>query len=114
MTERVTDRDLMHICVFAKSVKTRENKTFVKYICRLIREDGSTETATVKFGEECAVPKPAACPMNILVLRKTANVSMRKYTDAHGNPGIGYTLWVNDWQEDANNPYEDHSTDEFI
>lgn len=101
----------MEITIFAKKRTSSDGRSFYSYLATLPRKDGTDQTMTVRFREECGSPDPKSCPMNIKVDRDDANVSKRSYTNANGDQSVGYTLWVSAWAEGA--PYVDLSLDEF-
>lgn len=102
----------MEITVFSKKRKTRDGKTFPAYIAKLTKKDGTALTAAVKFREECGQPDAKHCPMNIIVDKNDANLSVREYVrEDTGDIANSYTLWVSDWQEGPE--YVDTSLDDF-
>lgn len=102
----------MEITVFAKKRMTQDNKPFYGYLATLTRKDGSKQTVSVKFRDECGQPKADKCPMNIRFPKSGANLSKREFVrEDTGEVGESYTLWVNEWEQGA--PYVDTSLDDF-
>ena len=110
----------MEITLFAKKRTTKEGKTFYNFLSTLTRKDGTELLCTVKFRDDCGLPKPEACPMNILVDKKDCNLSTRKFTrevtdqstgELVQEQGQSYTLWVSKWAPGS--AYVDHSMDDF-
>lgn len=104
----------MEITVFAKKRTTKDNtRTFYSYLSKLTRKDGTEQTVTVKFRDECGAPKPDACPMNIIIEKDKCNMSKKDFIyDETGEVGTSHTLWVTAWEQGAE--YVDHSMDEFM
>ena len=103
----------MKVTVFAKKRKTHDGRSFISYIGKLAKKDGSELTASIKFREDCGSPKAEDCPMIIEFTKDNANLSTRNYTDAQtGETKISYELWVSDWFA-SSEVYVDHSLDEF-
>lgn len=102
----------MEITVYAKKRSTNEGKTFYSYLSTLTRKDGSTQSVSVKFRDECGSPKPEKCPMNVIIDKKDANLSSREFVrEDTGEAAISYTLWVSAWTQGAE--FVDHSLDDF-
>ena len=102
----------MEIAIFAKKRTTKEGKAFTNYVTTLTRKDGTTQSMSVKFREECGAPKAEDCPMNITFNREDGNVSTRSYIrDDTGEMCVAYTLWLKNWARGAE--YVDHSLDDF-
>lgn len=103
----------MKIIVFAKKGKTREGKTFNKFVGRLHKADCSEIPVQVKFREECGEPKTNECPLYIIVDKTDANLSTRNYIrEDNGETGTAYTLWISKWKKGE--PYVDTSLDDFV
>lgn len=103
----------MNVVIFAKKMQTKDGKkTFYNYIGTLKKKDGSEDTVSVKFREECGAPDPKNCPCNITVEKDRANISTRDFIrEDTGEVITVNTLWVNAWTEGA--PYVDHSLDDY-
>lgn len=101
----------MEITIYAKKRHSAEGKTFYNYLSTLTRKDGTKQSVTVKFKDECGAPRPENCPMIIRFEREDANLSSRKYM-RDGESGVTYTLWISKWVQTGE--YIDHSLDEFI
>lgn len=102
----------MEIAIFAKKRTNKEGKPFTSYLSSLTRKDGTTQTISVKFREECGSPKAEKCPMNVIIDRGDANMVKKSFErEDTGETGISYTLWVSAWKEGI--PYVDTSLDEF-
>ena len=102
----------MNVTVFAKKRQTKEGKTFYVYIGTLKKKDGTEESVTVKFREDCGQPDPKKCPVNIVFDKANANLSNRDFIREDTGEVINIkTLWINSWQEGG--PYVDHSLDDF-
>ena len=102
----------MEITVFAKKRTTKEGKTFYGYLTTLRRKDGTEQTVSVRFRESCENPKPENCPMNIIVEKRSANLSKREFIrESTGEVMNSYTLWVSEWKNGS--AYVDHSLDDF-
>ncbi len=102
----------MEITVFAKKRTTKENKIFYSYLSTLTKKSGEKITVTVKFRDECGMPKPEKCPTNIIVDKKNANLSSKEFVrEDTGEVATSYTLWISAWDEGT--PYVDNSLDDF-
>ena len=102
----------MEITIYAKKRTTAEGKTFFSYLSNLTRKDGTVQTVSVKFRDECGSPKPEKCPMNIKFEKGAANLSTRNFTrEDTGEISLSYTLWVSRWEQGT--PFVDHSLDDF-
>lgn len=99
------------ITIFAKKRQTRDGKYFYSFLARIMKKDGTEETVSVKFRDECGQPKPDDCPCCINVSRDAANLSLQTLTDDEGNSYQSKTLWVSSWT--AAGPYIDHSLDDY-
>ena len=89
----------MEITIYAKKRHSKEGKMFYNYLSTLTRKDGTKQSVTVKFRDECGNPRPENCPMNIRFERD-------------GVSGISYTLWISKWEQIGE--YVDHSLDDFV
>ena len=102
----------MEITIYAKKRTTNEGKSFFSYLSILTRKDGTKQTVSVKFRDECGSPKPEKCPMNIKFDKGNANMTTREFTrEDTGEVVKSYTLWVSEWEQGA--PFVDHSLDDF-
>lgn len=102
----------MEITIFAKKRTTKEGKTFYSYISTLNRKDGTKQTVSVKFRDECGSPKPEKCPLNIKFEKMDANLSTNDFIrDDTGEVAKSFTLWISAWEQGA--PYIDKSLDDF-
>ena len=102
----------MEITIFSKKRSTAEGKTFFSYLSTLTKKDGSQQTVSVKFRDECGHPKPEKCPCNIIVNKEDCNMSTRNFVrEDTGETGVSYTMWVSKWAEGS--VYVDHSMDDF-
>ena len=101
----------MKLTVFAKKRQTAQGKYFYTYLAKLTKKDGTQDTVTVKFRDECGSPKPENCPVCLEVSKQAANLSIQNLTDDEGNVYQSKTLWVSDWMEGE--PYIDHSLDDY-
>lgn len=103
----------MKVTVFGKKKTSKDGKSFVAYVAKLNRKDGSTLTASVKFREDCGAPRLEDCPVNIEFDKASANLATRTYVrEDTGEEGTSYTLWVSNWKE-SEEVYMDHSLDDF-
>lgn len=111
----------MEITLFSKKRTTREGKVFYNYLSTLTKKDGTQVLCTVKFRDDCGMPKPEQCPMNILVDKDHCNLSVKKFTRQVTDPesgeitqeeGMSNTLWISMWLPGG--PYVDHSMDDFM
>ena len=102
----------MKTTIFAKKKVTKEGKPFIVYVGKLMKKDGKLQTVTVKFREECGAPKEDQCPCNIEFDKADGNLADRTYIDNEGNERTAYTLWLSAWKF-SDEPYVDHSLDEF-
>lgn len=100
----------MKVTVFQKTVKTREGRTFNKYVANLEKKDGTRQYVTVKF-KDCDAPR--GFPIIIDVPKDFANMSKRTVTRENGDSITNFTLWVNTYSESAEK-YVDHSLDEYM
>lgn len=102
----------MEITIYAKKRTTAEGKSFFSYLSTLTRKDGTKQTVSVKFRDECGSPKPEKCPMNVKFDKGNANMTTREFTrEDTGEVGTSYTLWVSKWEQGS--PFVDHSLDDF-
>lgn len=102
----------MEITIYAKKRTTTEGKSFYSYLSTLTRKDGTKQTVSVKFRDECGNPKPENCPMNVKFDKINANMATREFVrDDTGEVGTSYTLWVAAWEPGT--PFVDHSLDDF-
>lgn len=100
----------MNLTLYAKTKKTSEGRTFKIYLSRLINKKTEEEIPVrVNFRE--GLPLPTIYPCNIVVEKKDANLSTKKYTDEEGHEHISHNLWVNAYQ--MGEPFEDHSLDDY-
>lgn len=111
----------MEITLYAKKRTTREGKVFYNFLSTLTKKDGSTQVCTVKFRDDTTVPKPEACPMNILITKDACNLSVRKFSrqvvddttgEISSEQGEAYTLWVSNWVPGSK--FVDHSMDDYF
>lgn len=101
----------MQITIYAKKRTSKDGRSFYNFLTRLTNQKTmETITPQVRFNEGEA-PKPEDCPINIVVPKGSSSLSTRTFTDRNGGQGIGYTLFVKEWQ--AGDPYVDHSMDDF-
>ena len=101
----------MKIDVFAKNRQTFEGKKFTSYLSRLTKKNGDTIPVQVKFKEDvfsCDIPD--VFPATVSFEKKDANLQTYEYPSDDGEIKVGYTLWLNRWE---NMEYEDNSLDEF-
>lgn len=102
----------MEITIYAKKRTTSEGKSFYSYLSNLTRKDGTKQTVSVRFRDDCVNPKPENCPMNIKFDKSNANLATRKFVRFEsGEVGTSYTLWVSAWEPGT--PFVDHSLDDF-
>lgn len=102
----------MEITIFAKKRTSQEGRKFFSYLTTLPRKDGTEETMSVKFRDECGAPRPEECPCNIIIQKGDANVSKRNYVrEDTGETGTSKTLWVTAWSKGS--VYVDTSMDEY-
>ena len=102
----------MEITIYAKKRTTAEGKSFFSYLSTLTRKDGTKQTVSVKFRDECGNPKPENCPMNVKFDKGNANMTTREFVrEDTGEVGTSYTLWVSAWEPGT--PFVDHSLDDF-
>lgn len=101
----------MQLTIFAKTKKTAEGRTFRIYLSRLINKNSGEELPVrVQFRE--GIPVPSLYPINIIVEKKDANLSTKKFTDDEGKEHVTHTLWVNSYQTSPE-PFVDHSLDDY-
>ena len=102
----------MEITIFAKKRTTSDGKPFYGYLSKLTRKDGTKQTVSVKFRDECGNPKPEKCPMNIQFNKGAANLATKEFVlEDTGEVGTSFTLWVSAWEPGT--PYVDTSLDDF-
>ena len=102
----------MEITIYAKKRTTSEGKSFYSYLSTLTRKDGTKQTVSVRFRDDCGNPKPENCPINIKFDKSDANLSTRKFVRFEsGEVGTSHTLWVSAWEPGT--PFVDHSLDDF-
>lgn len=102
----------MTVTVFSKKRTTSEGKTFYTYLATLKKKDGTEQTVTVKFRDECGAPEPKTCPCNIIVEKGDCNISMSEFvSEKTGEVGQSFALWVTAWKPGA--VYVDHSLDDY-
>ena len=100
----------MKITVFAKTMKTKEGKSFKIYLSRLVKKTGEEVPVRVQFTE--GTPLPTVYPVIIEVPKSGAQLSPRKYLDKDGVESESYTLWVREYMP-TGEEYVDHSLDDF-
>lgn len=102
----------MEITIYAKKRTTAEGKLFFSYLSTLTRKDGTRQTVSVKFRDECGSPRPENCPMNVKFDKGRANMATREFVRKDtGEVMTSYTLWVSAWEPGT--PFVDHSLDDF-
>lgn len=102
----------MEIAIFAKKRTGKDGKTFFSYLSTLTRKDGTKQTVSVKFRDECGHPKPETCPVNIKIDKGNANITKSEFTrEDNGEVAVSYTLWVSAWE--LGSSWVDNSLDEF-
>ena len=102
---------MSEINVFSKKRTGKDGRSFYTYFGRLARKDGTELSVSVKFKDTYDCEVPLVFPTKIIFDKKDANLSKRTYETEDGNTAVGYTLWLNRWEE---NPFEDDSLDDFI
>lgn len=101
---------MVTLTIFAKKRNTKEGREWVSYLTQLKKKDGTTQTMTVKFKDD--EPDLDMCPLNIDVEKSDMNISQKKYETEDGSEAVGYTLWVKNWSESAEQ-WLDTSLDDF-
>ena len=102
----------MEITIYAKKRTSSDGKPFFGYLSTLTRKDGTKQTVSVKFREDCGNPKADKCPMNIVVEKVNANMTVKEFTrEDTGEVCNSYTLWVSEWEQGSE--FVDHSLDDF-
>lgn len=102
----------MNLTIFAKKRTSSEGKTFYTYLTTLTKKSGEELRCSVKFRQDCGSPRGEECPMNIIVPKSGANLSVERYTDDETGELLETArLWVNEWKKGE--AYVDHSLDEF-
>lgn len=102
----------MNLTIFAKKRTSSEGKTFFTYLTTLRKKNGEELRCSVKFRQDCGNPKGEDCPMNIIVPKSGANLSVEKYTDEDTGELLETArLWVSEWKKGE--AYVDHSLDDF-
>ena len=102
----------MEITIYAKKRTSSDGKSFFSYLSTLTRKDGTKQTVSVKFRDDCGNPKPENCPMNIKFEKGNANMTTKEFVrDDTGEVGTSYTLWVSAWEHGTQ--FVDHSLDDF-
>ena len=100
------------ITIFAKKRNSSDGRVFFTYLTTLKRNDGTEQTMSVKFRENCGKPKAEDCPMNIIIEKEDANIAKKQRTrEDTGEIYTAYTLWINAWKKGSE--YVDRSLDEF-
>ena len=101
----------MTINVFAKKRTTKDgSKSFYTYITKLVKKDGSTITASVKFPED-NTPKADEFPLTITFDKADANLSTSAIENEAGEVvGESKTLWLKKFTKGE---YIDTSLDDF-
>jgi len=103
----------LELTIFAKKRTSNDGKTFYNYLSSLTRKDGTSQSISVRFRDECGAPKPENCPMNIVVPRNRANLSSKEFVrEDTAEVVLAYTLWVSEWSKGSE--FVDHSLDEFV
>lgn len=105
----------MKTTIFAKRVKTREGKSFTKFVTSLEHKDGTRQYMNAMYSGDDKNKKfdPADCPMVIEFERDKANVSTQTYIDKNGDVRKNYTLWIKDYRQ-TDEKYVDNSLDDYI
>lgn len=102
----------MELAIFAKKRTGNDGRTFYSYLSTLKKKDGTEQTVSVKFREECGKPKPENCPMYINVDKGNANISRKQFIrEDTGEAAESVNLWVSAWEQGK--PYVDTSLDEY-
>lgn len=102
----------MELTIFAKKRTTEEGKSFYSYLTTLIKKDGSTQTVSVRFREECGQPKGDKCPCNVIIEKADANISRKEFVrEDTGEVAESLTLWVKAWTPGSE--YVDTSLDDY-
>lgn len=102
----------MELTIFAKKRNTPDGKKFYTYLSTLKKKDGTEQTVSVKFRDECGSPKPENCPCNIEVKRENINLTNKEFVrEDTGETATSYTLWVSAWTDGS--PFVDHSLDDY-
>lgn len=102
----------MELTIYAKKRTSADGKPFFGYLSTLTRKDGTKQTVSVKFREDCGNPKADKCPMNIIVDKTNANMTVKEFTrEDTGEACNSYTLWVSAWEPGS--AFVDHSLDDF-
>ena len=102
----------MKINVFAKKRTTKDgSKSFYTYITKLVKKDGSTITASVKFPED-NTPKADEFPLTIEFDKADANLSTKAIENDETGEVVGEskTLWLKKFKKSA---YIDTSLEDF-
>lgn len=102
----------MTINVFAKKRTTKDgSKSFYTYITKLVKKDGSTITASVKFPED-NTPKADEFPLTITFDKADANMSSKAIENEETGEVIGesHNLWLKKYTKSE---YIDTSLDDF-
>lgn len=99
------------ITIFAKKRRSKDGKkTFLSYLTTLTKKDGTTETVSVRFREDCGDPKEFPC--NVIVNKEDMNISRRQYIrEDTGEAAEAKTLWITAWEPGSE--YVDHSMDDY-
>ena len=105
----------MKTTIFAKRIKTDDEKSFTIFVTRLERKDGTHQYMRVMYtGKDINKSfDPDACPLVIEFDREDANVSEVSYTDKNGEERKSYTLWLKNYKV-SDEKFVDHSLDDFI
>lgn len=109
----------MKITLFAKSIHSRDGKSYAIFVTNLERKDGSKQYATVRYvGDDTRMGFDSKrCPCIINIEKGDANLSKKTRTVTDSKTGESrtvdsYTLWVKKYTE-APEKWVDHSLDEF-
>lgn len=104
----------MNLTIFAKNKETKDGKKFVEYSTHIQRRDGTEQFAIVKFTRGTSVPRQEDCPLNVIINKEDASLAKKAWVSADGEKhGMNYTLWVDEWTPDTENPFRDTSLDEY-
>ncbi len=104
----------MKITIFGKKRKTEDGKTFTTYSTKLKKKDGTEQYASVKFIEDSNRPKYDDLPLNIIIPKEGSSLGKRRWESEDGEKsGFNYTLFIEEWEVDFENPFVDHSLDDY-
>lgn len=100
----------MNLTVYAKTKKTAEGRTFRIYLSRITRKS-TGEEVPVRINFKEGVPLPTVFPVNLIVEKEDANLTVKHYKNDEGEDCTAHNLWIEKYT--MGEPFVDHSLDDY-